>query len=264
MAKVPKSLLNTLRDRIAQINARIPVYAVSGGMDSAVLAQLAVNDIRGRGEAVAQYLCDTLGFMHYHHCQGAHDHVCHEAYTRMERSELCIVKNVGTVIADGVALRKGSNFEANARKARYTALAKFARAFTAARKDLHIVTAHHLNDQVEGILMGLCRGVSVSCLAMAFETVFHLSEGRTITIHRPFLDVSKDTLHALAKQSVNPAHYAEDTSNANVAFERNFFRHAVMPILAAKRNILKSIPKSVPTPAVLHIRHEGHLFDGIE
>lgn len=113
--------------------------------------------------------------------------------------------------------KPASAVQATARAARYELL----RAKAAELGGALIVTAHHLDDQAETVLMRLARGSGVDGLSgMAPE-----SGG----IARPLLGIAKsrleETLTALGQT------WPEDSSNQNLAFERVRLR-AAMPVLS--------------------------------
>lgn len=107
--------------------------------------------------------------------------------------------------------------QAEAREARYTLLADFARAQGIGA----IVTAHTADDVAETFLMRLARGSGVDGLAaMASETAW---DG--VAVLRPFLGVSRAALRA--ELDARTAVWLEDPSNAEARFERVRIRRAL-------------------------------------
>lgn len=112
--------------------------------------------------------------------------------------------------------------EAAARQVRYDLMADYCRAEGIPA----LVTAHHLDDQAETLLMRLARGSGADGLAaMRSETLWS-----GIRILRPMLDVPKARLRATARGL--DLRVAEDESNADVRFERARLR-AARPLLEA-------------------------------
>jgi tRNA(Ile)-lysidine synthase len=108
-----------------------------------------------------------------------------------------------------------------AREARYRLLAEAARK-TGAQ---HVVTAHHLDDQAETVILRLARGSGLSGLAaMARE-----SEIFGTTLVRPLLHLSKARLMATLRKA--RLAFADDPSNRDPRFTRARLR-ALMPALA--------------------------------
>lgn len=85
----------------------------------------------------------------------------------------------------------------------------------------HVVTAHHLNDQVETVLLNLTRGSGPLDVWGMKE-----SEG---DILRPLLGFSKKEIMAFAKQK--KLRFVEDKSNKDLGYARNRIRHKVIPEL---------------------------------
>ncbi len=85
----------------------------------------------------------------------------------------------------------------------------------------YILTAHHLDDQIETFLLNLSRGTGIEGLiGMA------LKNGNII---RPLLNFSKDEIKQFAKE--NGIYWREDESNKDEKYIRNKLRHRILPIL---------------------------------
>jgi tRNA(Ile)-lysidine synthase len=107
--------------------------------------------------------------------------------------------------------------EEEARNMRY----KFLRKVKEEQKAEHILTGHHLNDQVETFLFKLARGSGPLDLWGMKE-----SEGNTL---RPFLSLPKKDLIDYALN--HKIKYFEDKTNKNVKFSRNRIRRNIIPEL---------------------------------
>lgn len=106
--------------------------------------------------------------------------------------------------------KPASRLQERAREARYALLATHARELGAEA----IVTAHHLGDQAETVLMRLLRGSGVAGLAgMAAE-----AEREGVAISRPLLELEKDELVAVCDAA--GLAYVSDPSNENDRFTR--------------------------------------------
>jgi tRNA(Ile)-lysidine synthase len=112
--------------------------------------------------------------------------------------------------------RKG-NLQANARAARYAALARW----IADRKLAALVTAHHLDDQAETLLMRLNRGAGVRGLA-GMRPRATVPGHTEIPLLRPLLGWRKAELGAVVAAAGLSA--AQDPSNADPRFERAALR----------------------------------------
>ncbi len=129
-----------------------------------------------------------------------------------------------------VAVSKGkSGIEAAARKARYAALGDMCRAHGI---DV-LLTAHHLDDQAETVLLQLLRGsgpAGLSGMDAANRAPGLLGDDRLL-VARPLLGVARVELETFARDAGIP--WVEDESNTDPRYARNALRHQVMPALAA-------------------------------
>ncbi|MCP3866632.1 MAG: tRNA lysidine(34) synthetase TilS [Gammaproteobacteria bacterium] len=117
-------------------------------------------------------------------------------------------------------LEKGASVEELAREARYRALV--------ARMDPGdmLLTAHHLEDQSETVLLQLLRGAGLGGLA-AMPPVSGYGPGYRA---RPLLGFSCNALKFYALEQ--KLDWVEDPSNQNTRFDRNFLRHEIIPLMA--------------------------------
>lgn len=84
-----------------------------------------------------------------------------------------------------------------------------------------IVTAHHLDDQLETVLLNLTKGTGLKGL--------NGMRPKNGYIIRPFLEISKNEIVQYAH--VNNIAFREDISNASDDYQRNQLRHHVVPVL---------------------------------
>ena len=121
-----------------------------------------------------------------------------------------------------VASGTGVSLEAEARRARYAALER------GLRRDEWLLTAHHVDDQLETMLLQWMRGAGVAGLAAMPQ---HAAFGRG-WLMRPLLSMSRDELLRVAR--AQQLAWVEDDSNVDQRFERNYVRAQVAPILRAR------------------------------
>jgi tRNA(Ile)-lysidine synthase len=114
----------------------------------------------------------------------------------------------------------GQSAEEAAREARYTALANHM-----AEGDA-VLTAHHMNDQAETLLLRLLRGAGPAGAA-AIPEQRRLGKGWVL---RPLLGVTRRALRDYGID--HQLHWIEDPSNRDLDFDRNYLRHEVMPRLS--------------------------------
>ena len=184
--------------------------ALSGGADSVALLCALV--------ALRPRLRKPLRALHVHHgLQRQADEWA--AFCR----ELCAKLDVPLeVIEITVERRQRESLEMAARRQRYNALA------ARLGGDEALLTAHHLDDQAETLLLHLFRGAGVDGLA-AMPPLRPFARG---VLMRPLLDWSRaaltDFLHDRGQE------WIDDPSNADTAFDRNYLRHAVLPVIEAR------------------------------
>jgi tRNA(Ile)-lysidine synthase len=190
--------------------------ACSGGLDSMVLLHLASGYARLHGVA--------LHVLHVHHGLSSNadawlDHVEAASATIGARFEArrVDVKNSGT------------GTEAAARKLRYAALG----AMCLAHGVTLMLTAHHLDDQAETVLLQLLRGSGTAGMSGmdAANAAPDLLGNPALVMARPLLQHSRAELEEYAAQ--HGISWVDDESNADPRFARNALRHQVMPALAA-------------------------------
>lgn len=181
--------------------------AYSGGVDSHVLLSLlahARDQLAGRLQAIHidhQLQADSASWTR--HCEA----VCKQ------------LKVPFTSLRVDAAARPGESPEASARDARYRALKAWL------PEAALLLTAQHQDDQAETLLLQLLRGAGSQGLA-AMPAHSHFGKGILL---RPFLDIPRETLLASAREQ--QLDWIEDPSNCDIGFDRNFLRHAVMPIV---------------------------------
>lgn len=184
--------------------------AVSGGADSLCLALLAHDWARQRGgEAVALTVDHGLRV---------------ESAAEAEQVGRWLAgQGVRHVVLRWQGDKPSADIQAQARAARYRLLEEWC----AAHNVLHLLLAHHQDDQAETLLLRLARGSGVDGLsAMA-----PVSEGFSVRTLRPLLSVPHAGLTAtlLARGQ----HWVEDPSNRNPAYARVRMR-GLMSSLAAE------------------------------
>ncbi|MCL7713540.1 tRNA lysidine(34) synthetase TilS [Stenotrophomonas mori] len=182
----------------------------SGGLDSTVLLHLLATDPLRHATG--------LRAVHVHHGlqTGADEWAAHCQRTcDAWRLPLQVVRvQVQAEAADGP--------EAAARRARHAAFADLL------RPGEWLALAHHRDDQAETFLLHALRGAGVEGLA-AMRGRRRFGPGQ---LWRPLLQVPRAALEAHARQ--HRLHWIEDPSNGDDAFDRNFLRNTLMPLLAER------------------------------
>ena len=199
----PAALRAILVSRLGFSDETRFVVALSGGADSvALLSALVAAGWRPRAVHVDHGL---------HPASGAWADSCAALCHQLGLS--CQVERVqiGTIRARG--------YEAAAREARY------ARLMEVLGPGEVLVTAHHLDDQAETVLLQLLRGAGLAGLS-AMPGVTRFGAGR---LARPLLSFHRAELQAYLQ--ANKFAWIEDDSNQDRVRQRNLIRHDVLPQL---------------------------------
>ncbi len=123
-----------------------------------------------------------------------------------------------------------NNFEAKARTIRYDFFEKL----IAQHKYENLITAHHLGDRFEWMLMQFCKGAG--CAEIAGMT--REQKRDSYTLIRPLLHLDKQEL--LIYLHAEKIHYFEDETNLDEDIKRNEFRHKYsMPLIEKYLNGIK-------------------------
>jgi tRNA(Ile)-lysidine synthase len=207
----PAELAVRLRALVGTLAGARLAVAFSGGGDSlALLAALAVLARRHRGLAVRALHVD-------HGLQRGS-----RAWARRCRA-LAAGLGVPFVLRRAqVHAPRGQSLEAAARSARYALLAR------ALAPGECLLTAHHLEDQAETVLLQLLRGSGVAGLA-AMPVAAPLGRGRLL---RPLLEVPRAALRAYVDR--RGLECIEDPMNLDGRFDRVHVRLDVLPRLLAR------------------------------
>lgn len=196
------------------------LIAISGGIDSVVLAQL-----------IQQINCEPA----FAHCNFK---------LRGKESDLdaTFVKNLGSFLNIPVYVKKfdtehyakeqGVSIQMAARTLRYEWFEKLAETH---RYD-YILTAHHKDDNLETFLINLTRGTGLDGLTGIPQ--------KNDKIVRPLLHFSRKEIETYAIE--NKMKWREDQSNKSTKYYRNKIRHEVVPILKELNpSLLSSFEKTL-------------------
>ena len=189
--------------------------ALSGGLDSMVLLHLAHEAAREAGLPLFAF--------HVHHGLSPNADAWHAHCAAAAAALGLVFEHREVTVAKGK-----SGVEAAARKQRYAALGDMCRAHGV---DL-LLTAHHLDDQAETVLLQLLRGSGPAGLSgmEAANRAPTLLGDDSIVMARPLLTVARAELEAYA--AAQQIAWVEDESNTDPRYARNALRHQVMPVLA--------------------------------
>ena len=203
--------MNLLSLSLLAAASDIPVMVgFSGGLDSTVLLHLLAHAPERRPGSVRA--------LHVHHGLQA----LADAWLP-HCSQLCAHWNIPLqMVRVEVPLATGNGPEAAAREARHAAFKAHL------QEGEWLALAHHLDDQAETFLLRALRGSGVDGLA-AMRERRAFGGGQ---LWRPLLHVPRADLLAYAQ--AHDLTWIEDPSNGSDAFDRNFLRLQVMPLIAQR------------------------------
>ncbi|MCG7540471.1 tRNA lysidine(34) synthetase TilS [Pseudoalteromonas sp. OF7H-1] len=212
-SRVYQQVESSLEVLSSSLDAKGLCIALSGGVDSVVLLHLC-REYANKHNVILQAVYVNHGLSQ------------HATQWQQFCQSLCETLNVPFVAKQVSITRKTrTSLEAQAREARYQALDD------AAKAGFAIVLGQHADDQVETFLLRLKRGSGLLGLG-AMRATTQLASGRYCI--RPLLAVSRNDIEAFARQF--GLEHITDESNADDAFDRNFLRNQVIPLLTSRFN----------------------------
>ncbi len=202
------STVNLVKKLKLMTTSKKLLLAYSGGLDSHVLLHL-----------LAPLIHSSQGFQ----LRAVYiDHGLQTMATQWAQHCLTICKDLAIpckVISLKLTIPQGKSLEAVAREARYHAFSQIL------QTDEILLTAHHQDDQAETLLIQLFRGAGINGLA-AMPIITPFAKGQHL---RPLLEQSRHTLEHYARS--HQLNFIEDPSNQDQKYDRNFFRHTIIPLL---------------------------------
>ncbi|GCE47976.1 tRNA(Ile)-lysidine synthase [Thermosporothrix hazakensis] len=186
------------------------VVAVSGGTDSVCLLHI-LSRLCGPGRAFAAV---RLHVAHLNHQLRGSASERDAAVVAQLAASLELPFTLGSEDVQALARRERRSLEDAARAARY----RFLRSVVPGSR---IAVAHHLDDQVETLLLHWLRGGGITAM-LGLQPVQH-------DIIRPLLTLDRATTLAYCAQ--HQLDTVEDESNSDIRFLRNRIRHELLPLL---------------------------------
>lgn len=198
------------------------LLAISGGLDSVVLAELFLQT----GQAVE-----------YAHCNfglRGEESDRDEAFVRALAKRQGIRLHVNRFDTNAFADERKLSIQEAARILRYGWFLELQKE----RKLQAVCTAHHADDNVETMLMNLFRGTGIAGIRGILP--------RQDKIVRPLLFASRVELEAFALE--HHLDHVEDSSNASDKYSRNYIRHQLLPVIrslypTADENLRQNMPR---------------------
>ena len=179
--------------------------AVSGGMDSVLMAQLL---------KAASF---NFGIAHCNFQLRGDEALADQQFTRDLASRLQVPFHTINFDTKAYAADKKISIQMAARELRYEWFLQISRQYG---YDV-IALAHHQNDAIETILLNLTRGTGIAGL--------HGILPKNALLVRPLLFLKREEIAAIMEQ--NQLAYVEDSSNSSAKYARNKLRLEVVPRL---------------------------------
>ena len=181
------------------------LLAVSGGIDSVVMVEL------------MHRLGIDFGIAHCNFQLRGDESMEDESFVRMlaERYQMSFF-SIRFDTSEYVASQKVS-VQVAARELRY----KWLEEIRLSNRYSYLATAHHLNDNIETVLMNFIKGTGIKGLRG-----MQVRNGHLI---RPMLSLSRSEIEAYQKD--NGLTFREDSSNASDKYTRNNIRHHLVPLI---------------------------------
>jgi len=204
--KLQQTIINFIENKqLFQKNTPL-ILAVSGGVDSIVMLDF-LHQTKFNVKALAHANFQLRG-------EESEEDMKFVKDLAVNYDLPCFIKYFDTIQE---AKQAGESIQMAARRLRYDWLKELLEETKAS----YILTAHHLDDNLETVLLNLIRGTGWAGL--------HGILPKQGNIIRPLLIFKKKELLAYAKH--RELKWREDSSNAETKYKRNFLRLEVMPLL---------------------------------
>jgi tRNA(Ile)-lysidine synthase len=218
------------------------IIAISGGMDSVVLAHLLYNHKQ------------PLVLAHCNFQLRGNESLRDEQFVRDLAEKWQLPLLVETYDTEAYAIKHKLSTQVAARQLRYDFFERLRSQLSAKGKRVWIATAHHANDAAETLLINLFRGTGIDGLkGIPVKNRF---------IIRPLLFAYREQIESYARE--NGLSWVEDSSNAKENYARNLIRHSVLPVVQKMypqviQNLLGTMEKMREAAAIYHQMIERRL-----
>jgi len=207
---VEETVRRLIRDKgLIELGEKVLV-GVSGGIDSSSLLFLL--------DRIRKEIGIDLGVAHVNHGLRGEESERDEAFVRKLTEGLSVPCHVTRADVRAYSRELGVSIQHAGRELRYH--------YFAGLCDTHgyrkIAIAHNRDDRVETFLLRVLKGSGLNGLGSI--------PMRRGSIIRPFLDIGRSDIEAYAQKLSIP--FVEDSSNLKEAYERNFLRMRIVPLLA--------------------------------
>ena len=221
MVSLKNNLLeNHCLNFLSDLPYRKLILAYSGGIDSSVLLECILN--------IKDKLGISIRTIHINHNLNNFSNQ-YQDHCETIAKQKNIRHNNFNVFVDNM-----NNLEEKCRELRYDELSKNC------EKDEVIISAHHLDDQIETFLIRMFRGSSIKGMSVMND----ITVMNNIILLRPLLNITKEDIIAYSKNySVS---YIEDITTADEKHDRNFIRKNLLPLIKKRwTSIEKNIRNNI-------------------
>tara|TARA_B100001250_G_scaffold218407_1_gene187418 strand:- start:606 stop:1940 length:1335 start_codon:yes stop_codon:yes gene_type:complete len=190
------------------------ILGLSGGLDSMVLLY-AVNELIKNKKISSKLIA-----LHINHRWQANSDEW-EGFCKIRCAELGVPIVVKRLKEDSLK-KSESDLENKARKARYEIFESIV------DSDSCLMLGHHFDDQLETFIFRLNRGAGIKGLTA-------MPQSRVIgsgILYRPLLKIKAKSLCDFAE--ITKLRWIDDHSNADIAFDRNYLRHEILPRIESR------------------------------
>ena len=198
-----ENLNELITNEIASLGVTRFTIALSGGLDSMVLLDLL---------SKAKRSSDVIKAIHINH----NLHESSKEWVDFAK-DACKKYKLPLIIESINPKQEGFGLEADAREQRYK---KFKEIIL---DNECLLTAHHLDDQIETTLFRIFRGTGLDGLR-SIRKKAKFGKG---LLCRPLINIPREAIEQYAK--LNDIKWIEDPSNNNIYFDRNYLRNNIVP-----------------------------------
>ena len=198
-----ENLNELITNEIASLGVTKFTIALSGGIDSTVLLDLL---------SKAKRSSDVIKAIHINH----NLHESSKEWVDFAK-DACKKYKLPLIIESINPKQEGFGLEADAREQRYK---KFKEIIL---DNECLLTAHHLDDQIETTLFRIFRGTGLDGLR-SIRKKAKFGKG---LLCRPLINIPREAIEQYAK--LNDIKWIEDPSNNNIYFDRNYLRNNIVP-----------------------------------
>ena len=198
-----ENLNELITNEIASLGVTKFTIALSGGVDSMVLLDLL---------SKAKRSSDVIKAIHINH----NLHESSKEWVDFAK-DACKKYKLPLIIESINPKQEGFGLEAEAREQRYK---KFKEIIL---DNECLLTAHHLDDQIETTLFRIFRGTGLDGLR-SIRKKAKFGKG---LLCRPLINIPREAIEQYAK--LNDIKWIEDPSNKNIDFDRNYLRNNIVP-----------------------------------